>query len=147
MEAHAGIFLQGNTPCRNPGQKSSDDAWLDVVSLRRAARINGVSGLCITRLDVLDEMPVVGLCIGYRLDGELRDAPPNSAEELGRCETVYEEMPGWSTSTVGVRSRAGPPAPDRAFVERIESLVGVPIDLVSTGAGRDETIVERHPFD
>ena len=72
---------------------------------------------------------------------------PRSAEELGRCEPVYEDMPGWSSPTVGIRSRAGLPRPARAFIERIESLVGVSIDLISTGAGRDETIVERHPFD
>ena len=121
--------------------------WLDIVSLRRAARINSVSGLCITKLDVLDALPEVRLCTGYRIDGEPRDAPPAGAEALGRCEPVYEAMPGWGTSTVGVRERAGLPAPARAFIERIESLVGVPIDLVSTGAGRDEAIVERHPFD
>ena len=121
--------------------------WLDVVSLRRAVRINSVSGLCITKLDVLDEMPVVRLCTGYRIDGERQDVPPRSAEELGRCEPVYEDMPGWSSPTVGIRSRAGLPRPARAFIERIESLVGVSIDLISTGAGRDETIVERHPFD
>ena len=121
--------------------------WLDVVSLRRAVRINSVSGLCITKLDVLDEMPVVRLCTGYRLDGERRDAPPSSAEELGRCEPVYEDLPGWRSPTAGIRSRTGLPPRARAFVERIESLVGVPIDVISTGAGRDETIVERHPFD
>ena len=121
--------------------------WLDIVGLRRAARINSVSGLCITKLDVLDEMPVVRLCTGYRFDGARRDAPPTSAEELARCEPVYEDMPGWRSSTVGIRSRAGLPRPARAFIERIESLVGVPIDIISTGAGRDETIVERHPFD
>ena len=121
--------------------------WLDVVSLRRAVRINSVSGLCVTKLDVLDDMPVVRLCTGYRLDGEQRDAPPSSAEELGRCEPVYEDLPGWSSSTVGIRSRSGLPSRARAFIERIESLVGVPVDLVSTGAGRDETIVEHHPFD
>ena len=121
--------------------------WLDVVSLRRAVRINSVSGLCITKLDVLDEMPVVRLCTGYQIDGERVDAPPRSAEELGRCDPVYEEMPGWNSSTVGVRSRADLPSPARAFIERIESLAGVPIDIISTGAGRDETIVERHPFD
>ena len=121
--------------------------WLDVVSLRRAARINSVSGLCITKLDVLDALPEVHLCTGYLVDGEPRDVPPASAEELGRCEPVYEPMPGWGTPTVGIRERAGLPAPARAFIERIESLVGLPIDLVSTGAGRDETIVERHPFD
>ena len=121
--------------------------WLDVVSLRRAVRINSVSGLCVTKLDVLDDMPVVRLCTGYRLDGERRDAPPSSAEELGRCEPVYEDLPGWSSSTGGIRSRSGLPSRARAFIERIESLVGVPVDLVSTGAGRDETIVEHHPFD
>ena len=121
--------------------------WLDVAGLRRAARINSLSGLCITKLDVLDGMPVVRLCTGYRLDGERRDTPPLSAEELGRCEPVYEDMPGWDSSTAGVRSRAELPPNARAYLERIESLAGVPIDLVSTGAERDETIVERHPFD
>ena len=121
--------------------------WLDVVSLRRAVRINSVSGLCITKLDVLDEMPVVRLCTGYLIDGERRDAPPRSAEELERCDPVYEEMPGWISSTVGVRLRADLPPLARAFIERIESLAEVPIDIISTGAARDETIVERHPFD
>ena len=121
--------------------------WLDMVSLRRAVRINSVSGLCITKLDVLDEMPAVRLCTGYLIDGERVDAPPRSAEEFGRCDPVYEEVPGWNSSTVGARSRADLPPPARAFIERIESLAGVPIDIISTGAGRDETIVERHPFD
>ena len=121
--------------------------WLDIVSLRRAVRIDSVSGLCITKLDVLDALPVVRLCTGYLVDGERRDAPPGSAEALARCEPIYEEMPGWNASTVGVRSRDALPAPARAYVERIESLAGAPVDLISTGAGRDETIVERHPFD
>ena len=120
--------------------------WLDVAGLRRAARINSVSGLCITKLDVLDEMPVVRLCTGYRLGGEARDIPPSSAEDLERCEPIYEDMPGWRSSTVGIRSRAVLPPRARAYLDRIESLVGVPIDIISTGAGRDETIVERHPF-
>ena len=121
--------------------------WLDVVSLRRAVRINSVSGLCITKLDVLDELPEVRLCTGYRIDGERRDTPPGSAEEIARCEPVYEDMPGWQSPTVGIRSRGGLPSRARAFIERIESLAGVPIDIISTGAGRDETILERHPFD
>ena len=121
--------------------------WLDVVSLRRAVRINSVSGLCITKLDVLDELPEVRLCTGYRTDGERRDTPPGSAEEIARCEPVYEDMPGWQSPTVGIRSRGGLPSRARAFIERIESLAGVPIDIISTGAGRDETILERHPFD
>ena len=121
--------------------------WLDVVGLRRAVRINSVSGLCITKLDVLDEMPAVRLCTGYRFNGKARDIPPNASEDLERCEPIYEDMAGWRSSTVGIRSRAGLPPPARAFIERIESLVEVPIDIISTGAGRDETIVERHPFD
>ena len=120
--------------------------WLDAVSLRRAVRINSVSGLCITKLDVLDELPVVRLCTGYRLHGERRTTPPHGAEELGRCEPEYEEMPGWRVSTAGIRSRDDLPSPARAFIARIESLAGVPIDVISTGAGRDETIVDRDPF-
>ena len=121
--------------------------WLDVASLRRAIRINSVSGLCITKLDVLDELAEVRLCTGYRIGGERRDTPPGSAEELGRCEPVYEDLPGWRSPTVGARSREDLPSRARAFIERIESLAGVPIDIISTGAGRDETILERHPFD
>ena len=121
--------------------------WLDIVGLRRAVRINSVSGLCVTKLDVLDEMPVIRLCTGYRFGGEARDTPPNSAEDLERCVPIYEEMPGWRSSTMGIRSRAALPLPARAFIERIESLVGIPIDIISTGAGRDESIVARHPFD
>ena len=121
--------------------------WLDVASLRRAVRINSVSGLCVTKLDVLDELPVVRLCTGYLLDRERRDTPPSAAEDLGRCEPIYEEMPGWRSSTVGIRSRAVLPPPARAFIERVESLAGVPIDIISTGAARNETIVDRHPFD
>ena len=121
--------------------------WLDVASLRRAVRINSVSGLCITKLDVLDELTEVRLCTGYRIGGERRDTPPGSAEELGRCEPVYEDMPGWRSPTVGVGSRDALPSHARAFIERIESLAGVPIGIISTGAGRDETILERHPFD
>ena len=121
--------------------------WLDVASLRRAVRINSVSGLCITKLDVLDELAEVRLCTGYRIGGERRDTPPGSAEALGRCEPVYEDLPGWRSPTVGARSREDLPSRARAFIKRIESLADVPIDIISTGAGRDETILERHPFD
>ena len=121
--------------------------WLDVASLRRAVRINSVSGLCITKLDVLDELAELRLCTGYRVGGERRDTPPGSAEELGRCEPVYEDLPGWRSPTVGARSREDLPSRARAFIKRIESLADVPIDIISTGAGRDETILERHPFD
>ena len=145
-EAGSHLAARGNEFGATTG-RSRRCGWLDIAGLRRAVRINGVSGLCITKLDVLDEMPVVRLCTGYRLGGEARDIPPSSAEDLERCEPIYEDMPGWRSSTVGIRSRAVLPPPARAYLDRIESLVEVPIDIISTGAGRDETIVERHPFD
>ena len=145
-EAGSRLAARGNEFGATTG-RSRRCGWLDIAGLRRAVRINGVSGLCITKLDVLDEMPMVRLCTGYRFGGESRDVPPSSAEDLARCEPIYEDMPGWRSSTVGIRSRAVLPPPARAYLDRIESLVGAPIDIISTGAGRDETIVERHPFD
>ncbi len=122
--------------------------WLDMVALRRAIRINSISGLCLTKLDVLDRSPVIRLCIGYRReDGAVRNTPPTSAEALDRIEPVYEEMPGWEASTKGIRSRADLPAKARDYLRRIEEMAEVPIDIISTGPDREETIVERHPLD
>jgi adenylosuccinate synthase len=120
--------------------------WFDAAALRRAIQINGVSGLCITKLDVLDGMETVRLCTGYRLDGSLRDLLPLGAEEAARCEPVYEDLPGWRDSTLGVSDYAKLPAPARAYLERLQALCGVPIDMISTGPDRKETIVRRHPF-
>jgi len=121
--------------------------WFDAAALKRAIQLNGVSGLCITKLDVLDGVERVKLCVGYELDGRRSDLLPAGAEELARCVPLYEELPGWSESTVGVRALERLPAAARAYLARIERLCGVPIALVSTGAERDETIVLRHPFD
>jgi adenylosuccinate synthase len=120
--------------------------WFDAAALRRAIQINGVSGLCITKLDVLDGMRDVKLCVGYRLDGALHDLLPLGAEDAERCEPVYEEMPGWQESTVGVSDYRKLPGAARAYLERLQSICGVPIDMISTGADREETIVLRHPF-
>jgi adenylosuccinate synthase len=121
--------------------------WFDAAALKRSIQLNGVSGLCITKLDVLDGAESLKICVGYRIDGEVSDILPVGAEELERCEPVYEEMPGWQESTVGVKAHDRLPPAARAYLARIEKLCGVPIDLISTGPERDETIVLRHPYD
>jgi adenylosuccinate synthase len=120
--------------------------WFDAALLKRSVQINGVSGMCLTKLDVLDGLETLKLCTGYLIDGKRVDIFPVGAEDAARCEPVYEEMPGWSESTVGAKSMDALPANARAYVLRIEALVGVPIDMVSTGPDREETIVLRHPF-
>jgi len=120
--------------------------WFDAAALKRSIQINGVSGLCITKLDVLDGMEKVKLCIGYRVEGARLDLLPLGAEEAARCEPIYEELSGWSASTVGVSSYDELPAPARVYLERLQSICGVPVDMISTGAERKETIVRRHPF-
>jgi adenylosuccinate synthase len=121
--------------------------WFDAVALRRSIQINSVSGLCITKLDVLDGLDTLRLCVGYRCDGQERLTPPAGAEAFEACEPIYEEMPGWKESTVGVKRVEDLPANARAYLKRIEERVGVPVDIVSTGPDRNETIVLRHPFD
>ncbi|MEX1073514.1 MAG: adenylosuccinate synthase, partial [Burkholderiales bacterium] len=120
--------------------------WFDAAALKRSIQLNGVSGLCITKLDVLDGVEAVKICIGYRIEGELSEILPVGAEELERCEPVYEELPGWKESTVGIKAYDALPNAARDYLKRIEALAGVPIDLISTGPERDETIVRRHPF-
>ena len=120
--------------------------WFDAALLKRSIQINGVSGMCLTKLDVLDGLAMLKICIGYRLGNKTVDIFPVGAEDAARCEPIYEELPGWTESTVGAKSLAALPANARAYVKRIEELVGVPIDMVSTGPDREETIVLRHPF-
>ncbi len=121
--------------------------WFDAALLRRSVQINGVTGMCITKLDVLDGLETLKLCTGYTIDGKPVDIFPVGAEEAAKCVPVYEEMPGWKDSTVGAKSLADLPATARAYIKRIEELVGIPVDMVSTGPDREETIVLRHPFE
>jgi adenylosuccinate synthase len=121
--------------------------WLDAAALKRSIQINGVSGLCVTKLDVMDGMDVVRLCTGYKVDGETIDILPSGAEMLAKCEPIYEDMPGWKGSTVGVKSYDGLPVAAKSYLKRMEEICGVPIDIISTGPDRDETIVLRHPFE
>jgi adenylosuccinate synthase len=121
--------------------------WFDAAALKRSIQINGVSGLCVTKLDVLDGMERVRLGVGYRMKGVERDILPFGAEMLSECEPLYEEMPGWSDSTVGITRHADLPRAAQDYLKRMEEVCGVPIDLISTGADRDQTIVRRHPFE
>jgi adenylosuccinate synthase len=121
--------------------------WFDAAALKRSIQLNGVSGLCITKLDVLDGVEAVKICVGYEIEGRVSDILPVGAEELDLCVPVYEELPGWMESTVGVKVYEGLPNAAREYLRRIEELCAVPVDLISTGAERDETIVMRHPYD
>lgn len=122
--------------------------WLDAVALRRAVTINSVSGLCLTKLDVLDGLERVKICVAYRCPqrGDL-DVPPVGADAFRHLEPQYIEMPGWQTSTVGAKSLDELPENARAYIRKVEEVVGVPIDIISTGPDRNETIVLRHPFE
>jgi adenylosuccinate synthase len=120
--------------------------WFDAAGLKRAVQLNGTTGLCITKLDVLDGLPTVRLNTGYTMGGESIDILPYGAEAVARCEPVYEDFPGWNESTFGVRRWDELPVNARRYLERLSAVLGVPIDLVSTGPDREQTIVLRHPF-
>ncbi len=121
--------------------------WFDAVALRRAVVNSSVSGLCITKLDVLDGLESLRLCVGYRVGGQVHTEPPVFADAYSEVEPVYEEMPGWSESTVGLRQFEQLPVNAQRYLRRVSELVGVDIDLISTGPDRDQTIILRHPFD
>jgi adenylosuccinate synthase len=121
--------------------------WLDMVALNRSFRINSVSGMCITKLDVLDGMETVKICTAYDLDGARLSSPPILTDELARCRPILMELPGWQSSTVGLTEHGELPDNARRYLAKIEELSGLPIDLISTGPNRSETIVKRHPFD
>jgi adenylosuccinate synthase len=121
--------------------------WFDAVLLKRAVFTNSLAGLCLTKLDVLDGLPEIKICVGYRLDGKVMDTPPLLIDRFGDCEPVYESVPGWSAPTAGATSLSALPKEAKAYLARIEALAGVPIDIVSTGPSRDAVIMRRHPFD
>ncbi len=121
--------------------------WFDAAALRRVVEINGVSGLCITKLDVLDGLDTIRVAVGYKVRGERRDLLPVGAEALSICAPIYEEHPGWKESTAGVKSFGDLPKNAQSYLRRLEVLVGAPIAIISTGPDRLETIVMKHPFD
>ncbi|MGD9943519.1 MAG: adenylosuccinate synthase [Burkholderiaceae bacterium] len=120
--------------------------WFDAPALKRSIQINGISGLVVTKLDVLDGLKTVKLCTAYRSGGQTLDLLPFGADAVADCQPVYEELPGWSESTVGVRDWSALPANAQRYLQRLAEVAGAPIDMVSTGPDRDETILLRHPF-
>jgi adenylosuccinate synthase len=121
--------------------------WFDTVALRRSIVQSSVSGLCITKLDVLDGLDTIRVCVGYRVNGQVVAEPPLSVDGYADVDPVYEDLPGWKESTVGLTGYRDLPANARRYLERLQALVDVPIDMISTGPDRDQTIVLRNPFD
>ncbi len=120
--------------------------WLDAAALKRSIIINGISGLCITKLDVLDGLQEIKVCVGYELNGQRIDILPLDADDIVACQPIYESFPGWSDSTVGLTQWDQLPLNARRYLERVQALIGAPIDMVSTGPDRDHTILLRHPY-
>ena len=120
--------------------------WFDAVILRRAIDINSISGLCLTKLDVLDGLDSIQICVGYKDAQGNRIEAPSDADSYTGLEVLYEEVPGWSESTLGIQSFEELPANAQAYIKRIEELVGAPIDIISTGPDRNETIIQRPIF-
>ena len=121
--------------------------WFDAPALRRSVVMNSLTSLCITKLDVLDELDAIRIAVGYRVDGEPMASLPIGAEAVADCEPIYEEMPGWRSSTVGAPTIDDLPAAARAYLRRIEEIVDVPVDMISTGPDRNQTIILRNPLD
>ncbi|MBK9117348.1 MAG: adenylosuccinate synthase [Betaproteobacteria bacterium] len=144
-EVGAGLARRGNEFGSVTGRPRRC-GWLDLAALKRSLQLNGVDGLCITKLDVLDGMPEIRIATSYVKDGKPLDLIPTGAEAVGDCTPVYETLPGWRESTVGATSFDALPGNARAYLRRIEALTGVPIAMVSTGADRNETILVHHPF-
>jgi adenylosuccinate synthase len=140
------LRVKGNEYGSNTGRPRRC-GWFDAAALKRAVQVNGVSGICFTKLDVLDGLDTVRVAVGYKVKGEVRDILPVGADALAICEPVYEEYPGWKESTVGVKSFDQLPRTAQTYLRRLEELVGAPLAIISTGPDRNETIVLRNPFD
>ena len=122
--------------------------WFDAVAMKRAVQINSITGFCLTKLDVLDGLETLQICVGYKdADGNIKDVPPMAADGYDLVTPVYEEMPGWSETTFGVTDYEKLPQAAKNYIARLEALTGVPVDIISTGPDRNETIVMRHPYD
>lgn len=121
--------------------------WFDAVAMRRAVQINSLSGFCLTKMDVMDGLSEIKICIGYQLpDGSVLDVSPMAADAYENITPIYETLPGWTESTFGAKSIDALPQTALDYIKRIEELTGVPVDIISTGPDRNETIIKRHPF-
>jgi adenylosuccinate synthase len=120
--------------------------WFDAVALRRSIVHSSCSSLCVTKLDVLDGLDTIRVCVGYKIDGQTVLTPPLLSEHFSSAQAVYEEHPGWKENTVGITRYEDLPANARTYLERLQALVGIPINIISTGPDRDQTIVRQNPF-
>lgn len=121
--------------------------WLDMVALRRAVQLNSFSGFCITKLDVLDGLSTIKICTSYRIGDQHYSHPPLESDVYESCEPIYEELPGWTESTSRIRQFDKLPLNAQKYVLYVEKLAGIPIDIISTGSDREDTIILRHPYD
>ena len=121
--------------------------WLDMVTLNRSFKLNAVTGICLTKLDVLDSLESIKICVAYELNGQQVDTPPYDAEGYANAKPVYIEMAGWQESTIGTKSFDDLPQAAQNYIRKIEELSGLPVDILSTGPDRDETLILNHPFD
>ena len=120
--------------------------WFDAVAMRKSAKLNSLSGICLTKLDVLDGLKKIGICTAYMLNGEVTETAPLGADQYEQCYAIIEEMPGWTGTTAGVTDFNDLPDNAKAYIKRLEELVGVKVTIISTGPERDETIILEHPF-
>lgn len=120
--------------------------WFDAVSMRKSAQLNSLSGICLTKLDVLDGLDKIGICTAYKINGKITEIAPLGADQYEACEAVIEELPGWSGVTAGITDFEQLPENAKAYIARIEELVGVKVTILSTGAERNETIILESPF-
>lgn len=120
--------------------------WLDAAALKRSIIINGITGLCMTKLDVLDGLAEVKMCVGYELNGQVVDILPLDADEIEACKPVFETFPGWTETTAGITEWDALPLNARRYLERVQAITGAPIAMVSTGPDRDHTILLQHPY-
>jgi adenylosuccinate synthase len=120
--------------------------WFDALVLRYAVRVNGLTGVALTKLDVLDQFDTIKVCTGYAYKGQMLDELPANLEVFSECKPVYEELPGWNADITGARKFEDLPANAQTYVKRLEQLIGCPIVMVSVGPGRESTIVLRNPF-
>ncbi len=121
--------------------------WLDLVILNRSFKLNAVSGICLTKLDVLDDLDLIKICVAYEVDGQRTTTPPFSAEGYSAAKPVYIEMPGWKCSTIGTHSFDYLPSEAQSYIRKIEELTQLPVDILSTGPDRKETLILNNPFD
>ncbi|WP_066566650.1 adenylosuccinate synthase [Snodgrassella sp. CFCC 13594] len=147
------LFDEIGTELQNRGQefgattgRARRCGWFDAAALKRSIQINGVSGMCITKLDVMDTLENINICVGYELNGEKTDILPLGADAVSACTPIYETLPGWQSSTFGIQSYDELPANAKAYLKRIEEVCEAPIAMISTGPDRDETIVLHHPY-